>query len=243
MSVATRVRIEHVEGGVQRLALGRVNAYLVPGPQDGWVLVDCGLPAHAPAIERAVRRLGGDPRRLRRILLTHRHLDHAGSAAALSRLSGAPVHVHHADAAAVQGRERLSPTIGTVTGRLVGGLVSLSDRYVFRYDPCQARPEGDGFEVDGLRLVHLPGHTPGHSGYLHLESGVLLAGDAASNSRGRLRRPSHLFSLDPGQVGRSLERLAGLRAAVYCFGHGRPLRDGADGLLGLARAGSSGDGG
>ena len=40
----------------------------------------------------------------------------------------------------------------------------------------------------GLRVVHTPGHSPGHASYLHEQTGVLITGDAIFNVLG-LRWP------------------------------------------------------
>ena len=47
----------------------------------------------------------------------------------------------------------------------------------------------DGQVLDvagGLRVVHTPGHSPGHVSYLHEPSGVLVTGDAIFNVLGSL---------------------------------------------------------
>jgi glyoxylase-like metal-dependent hydrolase (beta-lactamase superfamily II) len=41
-----------------------------------------------------------------------------------------------------------------------------------------------------------------------------------------LQEPFRLATVDPGQNRESARKLADLRPAVICFGHGPPLRDG-----------------
>jgi glyoxylase-like metal-dependent hydrolase (beta-lactamase superfamily II) len=244
--------LEQLLPRVHHLRLGRINCYLITGPSP--VVVDCGLPAHADRVLDAMDRIGIQRSRLAAILLTHRHLDHAGGAARLSAATGARVVIHTADHPALVGAERLSPLRGHLDLAL-GPLVSFFDRRVFRFRPCpRAEAAPDGWEELGVRLIHLPGHTPGHSAYLHLQSGAVLCGDAAMTSEvdspdrplerggqpaGRRipRLPSRLFSLDPGAVRRSLYRLADLDAPVYCFGHGPPLFNGSPALRRLAAEG------
>jgi glyoxylase-like metal-dependent hydrolase (beta-lactamase superfamily II) len=226
--------LEQVLPRIHRLRLGRINCYLITGPSP--VVVDCGLPAHADRVLDAMPRVGIERTRLAAILLTHRHLDHAGGAAKVSAATGARVVIHAADHAAIVGAERLSPLRGRLDLTL-GPLVSFFDRRVFRFRPCpRAEAAPDGWEELGVRLIHLPGHTPGHSAFLHLESGAVLCGDAAMSGEHGPRLPSRLFSLDPDAVRRSLHRLAGLDAPVYCFGHGPPLLSGSPALRHLAAA-------
>ncbi len=61
--------------GYQLTRLGFVNCYLVR-EADGLSLIDTGLPGSANDILAAARKIG-EP--IRRIVLTHAHLDHVGS--------------------------------------------------------------------------------------------------------------------------------------------------------------------
>ena len=230
-----RVALDLVAEGVYRLRLGRANAYIVLRGSSA-VLIDTGLPTHTDDIERLLTRLGIGPGSLTAILLTHRHLDHAGSAERLRLRFDSRVVVHRADAEAVRGHERLSPTRGLL-GLALGPLVSVMDRRVFRYQPCRELTAVEhGWQLDAdFRLIHLPGHTPGHSGWHYAPADVVFCGDAARNSGGRLDGPSRLFTVDPVGVRSSLRVLAGLDAQVYCFGHGRPRARGAAALLRLSQ--------
>jgi glyoxylase-like metal-dependent hydrolase (beta-lactamase superfamily II) len=226
--------LEQVTDDIVRIALGRTNAYLVLDRADGSaVLVDTGLPVHGPRVLAALAELGVAPERLRAILLTHRHLDHCGSAAALRRRSGAPVVIHEADAPGVRGAERSSPLRGALDWTL-GPLVALLDRRILRFEPCDVVPARHGWSDLGFTLLHLPGHTPGSSGFVHGRSGVVFCGDAAVNPGGRLGQPSRPFTLDPRSARRSQLVLAELDAPVYCFGHGTPLLAGGAALRRLA---------
>lgn len=224
--------VEELAAGVHLIRLGPVNSYLVRGAS-GAVLVDTGLPGHAAALVGILGELGLLPGGLTAVLLTHRHLDHAGGAAALRARCGVEVLVHEADAAAVAGHDRLSPG-GPGLGRLAEPLAALLDQRVFRYRPCEATAIRGGWRGHGLTLVHLPGHTPGHCGFFHQRTGVVFAGDAAMNRRGRVSGPSGLFTVDREAARRSLTRLAELDGALYCFGHGRPLPRGAAAISALA---------
>ena len=217
---------EIVTENIYRLRLGRNNAYLVRLDEDGVALVDTGTPAQGGRVLAMLERLNIDPASVRKILLTHRHLDHCGAAAELAQLCQAEVVVHQGDAAAVEGRERLSPASGLL-GSLLEPVVEYSDHNLFNFRPCKVEAVEEGWQFEDLRLLHLPGHTPGHSGFLHEPSGVVFCGDAARNLGIRLVGPSRMFTMDPQAVRRSQRRLADLGAWAYCFGHGPPLFAGA----------------
>ncbi|MEC3980324.1 MBL fold metallo-hydrolase [Amycolatopsis sp. H20-H5] len=61
-----------------RFAVGR--AYLW-ADGEALTLIDTGTPGSAEAVLDGIERLGDDPARLERIVLTHFHGDHTGSAA------------------------------------------------------------------------------------------------------------------------------------------------------------------
>ena len=86
----------------------------------------------------------------------------------------------------------------------------------------------EGDEVAGFRVVHTPGHTPGHCLFFRDHDRVAIAGDVLANihflsGRPGLRQPPRYFSVDPVQNRQSIQILAALHPRVVCFGHGPPL--------------------
>ena len=85
--------VSDLGGGVLRVtqplpwALDHVHCYALSSA-DGWTIVDCGLgtPGTLERWRAALGELGGA---VRRIVVTHYHPDHLGSAAALAELTGA----------------------------------------------------------------------------------------------------------------------------------------------------------
>src|ERR1700756_3169196 len=78
-----------------RLPVG--HAYLWHDP-DGLTLIDAGLPGSAPLIAEAIRQTGREPASLLRLVLTHFHADHIGSAADIAKWGEVEVLAHHANA-------------------------------------------------------------------------------------------------------------------------------------------------
>jgi glyoxylase-like metal-dependent hydrolase (beta-lactamase superfamily II) len=226
--------IRKVCEGVYQFNLGRINAWLY-NHGGRRVLVDTGLPAHGRRILSMLLKLSVQPESLDVIFLTHSHLDHSGSARMLSGVGKTEVLIHGADASAVEGQTRLSPTRPDPLGALVEPLVAWSEKRLFHYQPCKVTPVSEGFSLGSLKLIHIPGHTPGQSGLFCEKIGVAFCGDAAVNWGFRLSGPSKMFTVDREQVRLSQLRLADLDAAWYCFGHGPPLKKGAPALRKLAR--------
>jgi glyoxylase-like metal-dependent hydrolase (beta-lactamase superfamily II) len=77
-----------------------------------------------------------------------------------------------------------------------------------------------------LRVVHTPGHTPGHVCLLHEPTRVLIAGDAPVHVHG-VRPPPAATCTNAALARDSLSRLADLDVDVVAFGHGPELRAGA----------------
>ena len=75
---------------IHTLFTGVANTHIVE-TQNGLAIIDAGMPHQAAAILKRIRALGHSPQDVRVILLTHGHIDHAGSARLLKRLTGAPV--------------------------------------------------------------------------------------------------------------------------------------------------------
>src|SRR5947208_12531894 len=76
------------------------TAYLIADGEH--VLVDTGLPKRARAVEAAIRRAGRRPQDVGHILITHYHVDHIGSLAAVAGSTKARTYVHPSDAAVVR---------------------------------------------------------------------------------------------------------------------------------------------
>ncbi|WP_210215278.1 MBL fold metallo-hydrolase [Lichenihabitans psoromatis] len=79
------------------LPLGIISTHLIRSPA-GCILVDAGIPGSERKIGRALARVGLSYRDIKLIVVTQAHTDHAGSAARLRDLSGAPILAHRDDA-------------------------------------------------------------------------------------------------------------------------------------------------
>jgi hydroxyacylglutathione hydrolase len=188
-----------------------LNAYLAED-----VLIDAGTRWWRG---RVLAELSG--RRVALVALTHCHPDHQGTAEAVCRGFGVPLACHEADVAAAEGREPMRP------GNLI---VRLGVRVLAGPPQPVGRVLRDGDVVGGFRVVHTPGHTPGHVCFFRESDRVAIGGDVLANinvltGRAGLRQPPRAFSVDAAENRRAIRRLAELRPSLVCFGHGPPLRD------------------
>ncbi len=201
--------------------MGMVQAYLLASSR-GLILVDAGMPGFENRVLRKIRSLnGGD---LRLIYITHAHLDHYGSAAALRRATGAPIAIHHADVNAMaMGESSLGEPRGR--GRIVGTMMPLIER-VISLEPTEADivlKDGDTLNEYGIDayVLHTPGHTLGSSSLI-VESKCAFVGDLLSTHR--TPHVQRLFAQDWSAIGQSIDRLNSVKPDLIYSGHGkRPL--------------------
>jgi glyoxylase-like metal-dependent hydrolase (beta-lactamase superfamily II) len=200
-----------VAPGVVQIEAARVaNAFLVTGG-DGLTLVDCG--SAGPVLAA----LAG--RELARIVLTHAHPDHVRGVPEVRARTGAVVLAHAADAG------WLAAGRVPAEGRSGAGARAYDRTAAARWTPFE--PDGtvaDGELVGGaggVRVVHTPGHSPGHVVLVHEASRTALVGDAVFHT-GRLGLGPATFAADPGGRRAALARIPAEVDAVG-FGHGAPL--------------------
>jgi glyoxylase-like metal-dependent hydrolase (beta-lactamase superfamily II) len=197
-----------------------VNCYLVR-EEDGFTLIDAGLPGSEEAILEGAREHGGI---IRRIALTHAHGDHVGSLDALhSALPDAEVLIPAREARFLAGDMSLDPE--EPQAKLRGG-----------WRVCETRPTrllSSGERMGSLEVVASPGHTPGHVAFLDTRDGTLIAGDAFQTRAGvavsgtlRLLFPFPALATwhEPTAL-KSAQILRALGPSRLAVGHGEVLED------------------
>ncbi len=174
----TGVRIYRIACQVFDHLTARVYLLLGAGPP---TLVDAGSSSPQSTAQilegfEIVRREYGENFRvemLGRIIITHRHPDHLGGLSEFYRLSGAQVGVHPLDKITiVSGRQFNVLGKRLFSDFLIRAGMDESRRPImlktahFNERPIEGVPVAldleDGLEIDGLKFIHTPGHSPGH---------------------------------------------------------------------------------
>lgn len=217
--------------GVYRIPARAANAYLIEASR-GLVLVDCGLPGSEKRILKAIAKIGKKPSDLKLVLLTHRHLDHIGSAAALKKQTGAKLASHPFEKPYAAGTLVISaPRARSLYGRMVRKLTTLEywSLKLFRIIKFQtahvdlAADEESVLDAVGLdgSVLWTPGHTKGSVTLFLNQPSVAIVGDLLRSRRGRLVEPLLMESLPQTQA--SVKRVLDLGPEIICPGHGKPL--------------------
>jgi metallo-beta-lactamase class B len=138
-----------IAGNLYYVGTADLASYLVVDPE-GMVLLDGGMEASAPLILDNIRALGFDPKRVRYLLNSQAHYDHAGGLAALKQATGAQLLASAADAELLE--------------RGGSGDFQWGDRFSYPPVAVDARLR-DGAEVTlgAIRMTArlTPGHTRG----------------------------------------------------------------------------------
>lgn len=218
------------------------HVYAVALPDDGYALVDTGLPGSAPAILDALAALGARPDQVRQIVLTHYHPDHMGSAADLVEATGARVLAGALEAPYIRGTTPEPTPVLTPAERSLHEGITAHLEAAGTPPPRPAEVDTvlhDGDTLDGwgepVRVLHVPGHTPGGIA-LHLpESRLLFPGDLIGTDPDGRRAVLGPFNVAREQAVASFRRLAALDDVdTVCVPHGVPLRTGARDILAAA---------
>ena len=221
----------HIAEGVYRVPARAANTYLVEADR-GLVLVDTGWPGSEKQIFKAVAELGRELNDVKLVLLTHRHLDHIGSAAAVKRQTSSVLVSHPFEKPYVAGTlVIITPKAWSVYGRIARRVMAIgsSTLKMFRllkYHPVhvdEAADEESILENVGLdgSIVWTPGHTKGSVSLFLNRSKVAIIGDLLRSKRGKLVEP--MFMENPSQTKASVQRLLDMEVETLCPGHGKPL--------------------
>lgn len=209
---------------VPTLGSSAINSFAFVDDDGSVALVDAGRRGAPRRLIASLSEIGKRPADVACILLTHAHIDHAGGTRGLRERTGAPVHVHHNDAATLRDGTRPSTDPTTRLAPLARVLAMLPPAM----PSCPVDSvlgEGDVVSVaGGIHVLHTPGHTPGHCSFLHERSGVLITGDAIINLGNRLAYSIGIFCSDVRQSRQTAERLGDVDYEIAAFAHGPEIR-------------------
>ena len=166
------------------------------------VLIDSGAGDSFNQLIGNIKTLGFEPQRLKAIIVTHAHIDHIGALADFQQKYGVQLIAHELDAPAIE--------TGKGTGAEAYGVPYQSCRIDVKISKAE---ESLTFGAYELKLIHIPGHTPGSIAvYVDMEKRVLFGQD--------IHGPYiPAWGADPVQACLSLQKLIDVKADILCEGH------------------------
>jgi len=191
------------------------------------VLIDTGLPGQTELLYKAISEAGFEPQKITKVILTHQDLDHIGSAKALAGL-GAKIMAHEDEAPYIQG-EKTSIRILDMESRW--DELNESERAFyermrkgapyFYVHIDQLLKDDDILDYcGGIKVIHTPGHTPGHIALLLIKSGIIVAGDGANISNDLLTGADPYYTRDMVQAQASFEKMIDNKPTAFVCYHG-----------------------
>jgi len=228
--------------------LNRVNAYLLAG--DDPALVDCGIylidveADHGwPDLVAALDATGVSPAAVKRLIVTHPHIDHYGMAGRFLKETGADLFMHSEtqrdleifrDPDTVKARLREMYAEHGVSGADLDELTAYEDWRGFVsevVDPTNPLEGDERFEI-GTRtweVHHTPGHSRAHICLWSEADRILISGDhllPTITPHIDFRRGEDEDPL--GDFLNSLALVEKLDPALVLPGHGHPFEEGAE---------------
>lgn len=173
------------------------------------VLIDTGFPGQFEDIQVEMERVGVSVDKLKVVILTHQDIDHIGSLPDVfeNGVSDIKVYAHELDKPYIEGDLPLlkdvhveNPPKGKVSDTVIDG---------------QELPY-----CGGIRILHTPGHTPGHISLYLKRSKILVAGDSMYSVNGVLGGVHAPTTLNIMEARQSLKKYLNLDIeSVVCY-HG-----------------------
>ncbi len=203
------------------------NVHLVIDGAEG-ALIDAGFPDDQSINSRLEALQAFPGLKLRYIVITHHHFDHASGAQKLRAATGARIVMHRDEVPLLQraASEELPSDVEVPAERreFAEGVRQWREEAA-KGAPDELVSDGDALSVGGLtlRLVHTPGHTAGHLSPFLEQGRVLFAGDNVLGvGTTAIPPPPHG---DMAQYIESLRKMQALAAELMCCGHGPLVRE------------------
>lgn len=241
------IPIDNIAPGVRGLRIAFVNVFALTHPDGSWSLIDAALPFSASHIKNwAEKHFSTPPNSL---ILTHGHFDHVSAAKDLAESWDIPVYAHLLEFPYLTGqKEYPKPNVGAGGGMmsLLSPLyprspIDIGERLVALPQEDNARDAAESESLadlpglPGWKILHTPGHTPGHVSFFRPSDRTLVVGDAFCTTKPEsffeaavvqnpeLHGPPAYFTADWRAASASVRRLASLDPVIVAPGHGKPL--------------------
>lgn len=193
------------------------------------LLIDTGFPGQLEQIRQAIEKCGFSLGDLTHILLTHQDMDHIGCLRELKAEAPKAVTCCHREEAPYISGEIMP----IKTAQRMENLRDKPDELAaFMQEYARAKEAlllqvdktvEDGALLDfdySIKIIHTPGHTPGHICVYVDDIGLLVTGDATTLENGNLMGPNPVYTLDMELALQSLAKMKNLPIRQMACYHG-----------------------
>ena len=191
------------------------NVYLTVNG-DELMVIDTGTSGNAKKIVAYIQKIGRQPSEVTTIILTHYHMDHAGSVKDLKDLTHAKVAAGAEDAGFVDGTKPY-PKPKNLLFRAVSSFIKTAPVEV-----DIALKDGD--KIGNLKVIELPGHTPGSIALLDEQRRALFAGDTLRWDGSMVTGAPRQYAWDAEKEKASIGKIVQFDFDVMMPGHGEVLK-------------------
>jgi hydroxyacylglutathione hydrolase len=188
-------------------------------------LIDAGLMGKGSYKLRSIREAGFKPEDIKRVIMTHTHLDHIGCLKEIrEELPGLEVWIHEEEALPLEsGDDRTVYGMEAFRGMCQAQFGLKAGDFSLRAD--RKLRGGEKLNIGGLAwdVVHVPGHSAGSIALYDPDGKILIPGDVvyADSAIGRF----DLHGANGATLKESLFRLAELDVKILLPGHNRIVTD------------------
>jgi glyoxylase-like metal-dependent hydrolase (beta-lactamase superfamily II) len=195
-------------------------SYIVEEKENDLTLIDTCFKSELPTLEKYVKNAGYELKQIRRIILTHLHPDHVQATNELRKkvAKDVKIYAHWIDASYLsQSPIYHGPPsheqIKELYGKFEVKMEDLPKRFgSMRVDPIHTDEQiQDGDAIGSLKVIHTPGHTPGHISLYSEKHRIIFGADFLFKSvfgTEGLFIPHAVVSIDPVTAAISAERIS-----------------------------------
>lgn len=208
------------------------HVYIIGKPEtNDLTMVDTGLAGKSAHKLNAIEQLGISLSTIKRIIMTHTHIDHISCLHEFKEeIPGIELWVHTLEADLIEKGDEMCVYGMDEFKSMCQAQYNLKDG-LFKFKVDRKLNDGDILEAGGMswEIIHIPGHSSGSIALYNKELKALIPGDVvyADYAIGRF----DLYGADPVQHMESLNRLAELEVDILLPGHNRIMTEVPEGYI------------